>query len=147
MKYQLAQLNIARFMQPQDDEINRQFFANLDRVNAIAESHPGFVWRLIEEHDEGSNTNVFDDDKMIVNLSVWQDVESLRSFVYQNSAHREVMRRRREWFDQIDVYLVLWWIAQGHIPTAAEAKAKLQLLERQGPTSAAFTFKQHFPHG
>ena len=33
----------------------------------------------------------------LVNMSVWQDVESVNRYVYR-SAHAEIMRRRREWF-------------------------------------------------
>lgn len=59
------------------------------------------------------------------------------------------MRRRREWFDHIDTYMELWWVPAGHQPDVAEGAEKLELLERFGPTSETFTFRQPFPapHG
>ena len=42
------------------------------------------------------------------------------------------------------VFLALWWIPAGHIPTVDEAKKRLALLEAHGPTPFAFTFKTPF---
>ncbi len=82
---------------------------------------------------------------MAVNLSVWKDVNSLRLFVF-HTAHVEIMRRRREWFEKMDeAFLVLWWVPQGHRPDIEEAKARLELLRRKGPTAEAFTFRQSYP--
>ena len=55
------------------------------------------------------------------------------------------MRRRKEWFDKIEVYLVLWWVKAGHIPSLEEARNRLDLLKTEGPTQAAFTFSSPFP--
>ena len=146
MSFQLAQLNVARFMQPREHPANKDFIDNLDRVNAEAERQPGFVWRLVDEDsNDATDIQAFDDDNMIVNLSVWQNLESLSEFVYRNKVHRAIMRRRAEWFSQMQVYLVLWWVEQGHIPTVAEALGKLRTLEQHGPSAAAFTFKSPFP--
>jgi hypothetical protein len=82
---------------------------------------------------------------MLVNMSVWRDVESLNKYVY-SSAHVEIMRRRREWFEPMrDAFLVLWWVPQGHQPSVTEAIAKLELLRTKGPTAEAFTFRKAFP--
>jgi hypothetical protein len=78
-------------------------------------------------------------------MSVWESVEALGGFVYR-SRHLEVLRRRREWFHRMDApILALWWVPAGTIPTVEEAKRRLELLERLGPTPDAFTFKVPFP--
>ena len=144
--YELAQLNIGIFKGPIDSPVMADFVANLDRINALAERTPGFVWRL--QTEEGNATAIRpypEDENMAVNMSVWKDVDALRRFVFQ-SAHIEIMRRRHEWFVKMDkAFLVLWWVPKGHIPTVEEAKAKLELLRRNGPSAEAFTFRQAFP--
>lgn len=144
MKYQLAQFNIARFRLPQDHPVNADFVKNLDRVNEIAESQPGFIWRFTGEGNDALDVQAFDDPNVAVNMSVWSDLESLGAFVYQNSEHLGIMRRRNEWFEKIKLHLVLWWVEKGHIPTIDEAKHRLSLLLQHGPTEHAFTFRQPF---
>jgi hypothetical protein len=41
--------------------------------------------------------------------------------------------------------MVLWWVRAGHIPTVADAQARLAILARKGPSPVAFTFKTRFP--
>jgi hypothetical protein len=117
--------------------------AALDRINALADRHAGFVWRL--QTDEGNATAIraFDDDRLIINMSVWESLEELSDFVYR-SGHIEVLRRRREWFAPIKPHTALWWVPAGHIPSLAEAEARLGLLREHGPTPAAFTFTSPF---
>lgn len=141
MKYHLAQLNVARFRLPQDHPVNVDFINNLDRVNAIAEQQPGFVWRFTGEGNNALDVQAFDDPNIAINMTVWTDMESLATFVYRNKAHLEIMRRRKEWFEKKEFYLVLWWVEAGHKPTIEEAKKRLDYLEQNGPTSFAFTFK------
>jgi hypothetical protein len=84
------------------------------------------------------------DDDTLVNMSVWRDVESLSKYVY-GSAHVEIMRRRKEWFERMrEAYVVLWWVPKGHRPSLSEAIAKLELLRARGPTEQAFTFQHAF---
>ena len=144
-KQHLAQINIARFRLPADHPINAEFINNLDRVNAIAETQPGFVWRLIGEGNDALDLKAFDDQNVAINMSVWTDLESLAAFAYRNEDHRAIMRRRREWFEKIEFHLVLWWIDAGHLPTIDEAKARFEMLRLTGPTEGAFTFKEPFP--
>ena len=133
--FNLAQLNIATMKEPADSPTMADFMANLDRINALAESAPGFVWRLVGDPPE----NPFG-PMTLVNLSVWRDVATLSDFVHR-SAHVEIMRRRREWFDRLaEASMVLWWVPAGHVPTVAEAAHRLGLLRQHGPTDAAFTF-------
>jgi hypothetical protein len=77
-------------------------------------------------------------------MSVWSDVDALASFVYR-SAHRDIMRRRREWFEHIEVYQCLWWIPTGHRPSVEEGLARLNLFEQLGATAEAFSFKNPYP--
>lgn len=140
---QLAQLNIATLVAPIDSPELVDFVANLDRINALAEESTGFVWRLQTEEGDATGIKDFGDD-IIVNMSIWQDVESLQKFVYE-STHIEIMRRRRDWFEKMrDNYMVLWWIPEGHLPSLAEAEEKLELLKKNGPTPDAFSFRQPF---
>lgn len=144
--YELAQLNIGVIRGPIDSPVMAEFVANLDRINALAERTPGFVWRL--QTEEGNATAIRpypENENIAVNLSVWKDVDSLRRFVFQ-SAHVEIMRRRSEWFVKMDqAFLVLWWVPAGHRPSVEEAKEKLELLRRDGPSAQAFTFRQAYP--
>lgn len=141
--YELAQLNIARMLAPKDSPQLADFVANLDRINALAEAAPGFVWRLKDDSGSAMSFQPFGDD-IIVNLSVWRDVESLRAYVYE-SGHVDIMRRRAEWFARMgEAHLVLWWVAAGHRPDLGEAKERLTLLREQGPTTEAFSIKTAF---
>ena len=143
--FQLAQLNIARFQLPQEDPVNADFVNNLDRINAIAEQQPGFVWRFTGEGNNALDVQAFDDPNIASNLSVWSDLNSLSAFVYGNDAHRDILRRRREWFDKLEFYLVLWWVEDGHRPDLVEARSRLDLYRSKGATADAFTFRQAFP--
>lgn len=142
--YELAQLNIAKLLAPIESPQLADFVANLERINALADDAPGFVWRLQTEDGDATSIRSFGAD-YIVNMSVWQDIESLHAFVYR-SAHIEIMRRRKAWFERMaEAYSVLWWVEAGHEPTVDEAQRRLQTLRRDGPTPAAFTFKNAFP--
>jgi hypothetical protein len=142
--YHLAQLNIAVLKAPLDSPILADFVANLDRINALAESSEGFIWRLKSDDNNATSFRPLD-EHTIVNMSVWQDIESLNEYVYK-SAHTEIMRRRKEWFERMaDAFMVLWWVPQGHIPTMDEALKKLELLRQHGPSPEAFTFRSTFP--
>jgi hypothetical protein len=143
--YQLAQLNIGVIKGPIDSPVMAEFVANLERINALAEASPGFVWRLKTDDGDATAIRPFEDENQLVNMSVWQDADSLRRFVYQ-SAHAPIMRRRREWFERVkEAYLVLWWVPRGHRPDVAEAIARLELLRQNGPGPAAFTFGVLYP--
>jgi hypothetical protein len=144
MTYHLAQFNIARMRAPLDGDIMRGFVDRLADINALADGTQGFVWRLQTDDGDATALRPYNDDLMIVNMSVWESLEALRAFVYR-SAHVDVMRLRQQWFDAMkDSYLVLWWVPAGHRPTVEEAKARLEELERNGPTARAFTFRQPF---
>ena len=143
--WQLAQVNVATARYPEGDTRIQQFYDQLDEINALAEQSPGFVWRLQSESGNATDIQVTDDPMFIINLSVWASVESLFEFAYR-SAHHQVLVKRREWFQRPEGrYQALWWVAAGHRPTPEEALEKLALLQREGPSRAAFDFKTTFP--
>ena len=140
----LAQLNIALAKYPLDAREIKEFVDNLELVNGIAESSEGFVWRLKDESGDATNIQAFDDPNMIVNMSVWDSVDSLKNFMFRTH-HRDFMRRKGDWFHRLpeDTY-VLWWIEADHIPTLEEAIERLEHLRETGDTPYAFTFKTNF---
>jgi heme-degrading monooxygenase HmoA len=143
--HHLAQVNLATLRFPLDGPELAGFVAQLEPINALADGTPGFVWRLQTEDGDATSIRPFDDERIMVNLSVWESLEALRGFVYA-SRHLDVMRHRREWFLRMaDPYLALWWVPPGSIPTVAEAKERLELLADHGPTARAFTFRAPFP--
>ena len=143
MTHHLAQLNIARLLAPLDDPKLADFVANLERVNVLADNTPGFVWRLVGDGADATSLRPFEED-VIVNMTVWENIESLYQYAYY-SDHADIFRRRGEWFHKpVEAMVVLWWIPEGHIPTVAEAKERLLHLRAHGATPFAFTFKQQF---
>jgi hypothetical protein len=143
--HQVVQLNIARLLAPLDSPQLVDFVAALDPINALADEAPGFVWRLQTDDGDATSLRPFDDDMILVNMSMWESIDALYDFVYR-SDHRDVMRRRREWFERMaESFLVLWWVPEGHTPTVEEGKKRLTLLGEQGPTPQAFTFRTTFP--
>jgi heme-degrading monooxygenase HmoA len=143
--HQLAQVNIGRTLGPMDSEVMAEFAAALDPVNAIADAAPGFVWRLQDGDGNATSIHVFEDERMLINMSVWTSLDALANFV-MHTEHRDYLRRRREWFERIGPPIVaLWWVPAGHVPTPDEAKGRLDHLAEHGPTPHAFTFRHAFP--
>jgi len=141
----LAQINIGRMNAPLDDPVMAGFVSRLDEINALAERSPGFVWRLQTNEGNATALRPYDDERIIINMSVWESIEHLRAYVY-GTAHAELLGQRRDWFEKFDrTFLALWWIPAGHIPSIDEAKARLASLDASGPTPFAFTFKTTFP--
>lgn len=145
MKYQLAEINVARMKGVNiDDPIMQEFVDNLDNVNALAERSEGFIWRLKDENNNATSLNPFEDEQVIINISVWRDVDSLKHFTYK-TFHSGFVKRRKEWFANYGkAFFALWWVEKGKMPTVAEAIAKLAYLEKHGPTELAFNFKTTF---
>jgi heme-degrading monooxygenase HmoA len=145
MRHQLAQINIARLIAPIDDPRIAEFVAQLDPVNALAESAPGFVCRLKSEAGNATDIVYNDDPFVIVNMSVWESVEALRDFTY-TSKHIDVFRKRAEWFERMTKpHYCLWWVPAGHVPTVAEGRERLEHYQEHGATPYAFWFSQLFP--
>jgi len=145
-RFHLAQVNVGRIRAPLDDPIMEGFRTQLDPINALADRSPGFVWRLQTEDGNAMAIRPYAaDDRMAINMSVWESLDALQQFVYK-TAHVGPLRDRKQWFEPMDgPILALWWIPAGHIPTIDEAKERLQHLKEHGPTLAAFTFRVSFP--
>jgi hypothetical protein len=144
MSFHLAQCNVVKLKAPLDSPVVAGFVAALDPINALADTAPGFVWRLKTEDGDATEIRVFADDQILLNMSVWESVEALKSFVFR-SGHKDVLRRRREWAERFDgVQSAMWWIRAGAVPEPIEAVARLDALERRGPTDYAFTFQSLF---
>ncbi len=144
--FHIAQFNIARAFEPLDHPSMAEFAAQIDAVNRQAEAAPGFVWRLASEGGGGSGYILVDNDpRLLINMSVWESIESLREWAYSGQ-HLDVFRARRRWFEAPSgPSVVLWWVPAGHRPTIEEGRARLALLAANGPAPEAFTFKQAFP--
>ena len=144
-EWNIAQINVGRLLAPQGDPRVQPFFDALDRVNALADSSPGFVWRLQDDGGNATAIQVTPDPLFILNMSVWTDPDALFAFVYR-SAHTPEMARRREYFGQFEgAYQALWWVRAGELPTINDGLSRLWYLDRFGPSSHAFTFKARFP--
>jgi len=145
--YSLAQVNIARMLAPLSDPLMAEFVARLETVNAFADASPGFIWRLQTPEGNATDVRAYEDEMILVNMSVWASLEDLTRYAYASeSMHRDVMKQRRRWFQRFDgPYVALWWVPQGHIPSVEEAKERLEHLCSHGETLYAFSFKKPFP--
>jgi len=138
----VAELNIARAQYDLDDPRMAGFMDNLDRVNAVAERSPGFVWRLKDETGNATDLIVMNDPRVVANLTVWETVEYLEHFVF-NTVHKKIYDRRGEWFPAMKkAHFVMWWISPGDIPTLDEALVRLDRLQKEGPTDEAFGWER-----
>ena len=144
-EYYIAQINIAHMRAPLTDPIMEDFVAQLAPINALADQSPGFIWRLQSEDGDATSIKVYDDDMIIINLTVWESVDALREYVYK-SAHQGVLRDRKRWFEKFDgPYYALWWIPAGQFPSTEEGKERLENLREHGETADAFSFQHVFP--
>ena len=142
--FHLAQINVGRTLAPLDDPQLAGFVERLDDINALADRSPGFVWRLQSESGNATDIQVSADPNFIVNMSVWEDLDSLFAYVYR-SDHLQVMAQRRQWFEKPSgAFMALWWLPAGTLPEVSEGLERIALLERSGATPEAFTFKQPF---
>jgi hypothetical protein len=142
--FQLAQANVARMRGALEDPVMAGFVARLESLNALADASPGFVWRYQTDAGDATEVRVFDDELILFNLTVWESVERLEDYVYRSN-HVEALQKRAEWFERPSrAPFVLWWIEAGHVPSVEEAKARFDVLWRDGPGAFAFTFRERF---
>ena len=143
-KFHLAQLNIARLLAPLEDPRIAEFVSNFARVNQLAEESPGFIWRLQDDKGNALSYQAFEDPLIISNLSVWENLDTLRDFVYRG-VHREFLGRRKEWFHHLgEAAVVLWWLEENKLPTLEDGLERLQRLREIGPSPQAFSFSKTF---
>ena len=144
MEFFLAQINIAKMLGPIDSPIMTGFVNNLDPINELAEQSEGFIWRLKDDSNNATAVKIYDDEFLIVNMSVWKDVAALHEFVYRSN-HVEVFKRRKEWFEKIpEMHMALWYVSRDYWPTVADAIERLDHLRSHGETPYAFGFKKKF---
>jgi hypothetical protein len=144
-QYHIAQVNIGRIRAELSDPIMSGFVERLDEINALADASPGFVWRLQTGEGNATYLRPFQDERTLLNMSVWESVETLRHFVYR-TVHVELVRQRYAWFEKfLGAYAALWWVPAGHIPGIDEAKRRIAHLDGNGPSQFAFTFSWIFP--
>lgn len=145
-KYHLAQINIAHAQDNMDSDKMKEFVERLDEINSLADQSEGFIWRLQGEEGNATTIKAFDDPLLLVNMSVWENLASLKNYVYK-SIHVELIRRKDAWFNKmISTNQALWWIQAGHIPSVSEGKKKLNYLQKHGVSKTAFTFSKSFDH-
>ncbi|WP_164157306.1 DUF3291 domain-containing protein [Sandarakinorhabdus rubra] len=144
-RWQLAQINVARLVAPKGDPRVQSFFDQIEGVNAVADGAEGFVWRMQDDSGNATGINPTPDLTLLVNISVWRDIDCLYDFVYR-TVHREPLGQRRDWFVPFEgAFQALWWVPAGHRPSVDEGLGRLWMLDRYGPTAAAFGFKTRFP--
>ena len=130
---------------PLNNPLMEGFRSQLAHINLVADQSAGFVWRLQGEEGNATSIRAYDDEQILFSMSVWESLESLYQYVYR-SDHAGPLGDRGKWFEPMEgPVLVLWWIPAGHLPSIEEAKARFDLLRRDGPTAEAFTFKSAFP--
>ena len=119
MNFHLAQVNVGRILAPLDSPVMAGFVDNLDKINMLAETSPGFIWRLKDDANNATSIRMYDDDRIIMNMSVWETPDHLYQYVYK-SMHGEFLKRRREWFEKMgEMYYVMWYVPVGHLPVSA----------------------------
>lgn len=145
MDHHLAQVNVSLPLEPLDSARLAGFVAELQPLNALADTADGFVWRLQTEDGDATAIRAFADDRIIVNLSVWISIEALGAYAF-SGRHRDVLRQRRGWFARLgQPETALWWVPADHRPSVAEAVDRLELLRAIGPSPSAFTFRSPYP--
>lgn len=144
----LAELNIAVPKYDLDDPRIADFMDNLDRINTLGSTMPGFVWIHKDEtgHAMYKETPfMYDGKTAAANMTVWETPEHLERFVW-NTVHKQFYNRKHEWFDAISSHhFVMWWVEEGHRPTLDEAKERLDHLDKNGNSDFAFDWS-HLPH-
>jgi len=137
----LAELNVGRLVAPTDDPQVADFMNNLDKINGMGKRMPGFVWMMEGAGEPGTGNTaakIGGDPLFVSNLTVWEDFESLSTFVYK-TLHAKFMDRKAAWFEVLDQrHFVMWWVEEGHKPTLDEALARLQHLQDNGESAHAF---------
>jgi len=130
----LAQVNVGQLRFAVDAPELAEFVRAVDRINQLADHAPGFIWRDPDAHRHLQGGATPTGPVTIVNLSVWENYETLHEFVYR-SVHGGLVRRRDEWFNRLPPpTTALWWVSDADRPTTTDALARLTHLRRHGPT-------------
>lgn len=142
--YYLAQINIAKAIAPIDSEIMQGFVNQIAAINQLAEQSKGYIWRLEGAYENALAIQAFEDSNMLINMSMWQDLQSFTDFVYK-SAHKQLIKDKHQWFEKpTKPIFAMWWQKAGTYPTVEDGKNKLHHLEEHGVSETAFTMRKHF---
>jgi catechol 2,3-dioxygenase-like lactoylglutathione lyase family enzyme len=138
--YHLVHANVAHARAPLDSPLMADFIGQVDEINSLARSAPGFVAQPTPP-DEG----VWFAAPFLVNVSLWESIESLDAFTHQGK-HASALERRGDWFhqDKTRPTYVLYWVPSGQGVTEQDIKERLDHLGKYGPTPYAFTFEHRF---
>ena len=79
--YHIAQVNIGQIKAPLEDQVMSGFVARLDEINALADSSPGFVWRLQSPAGNATYLRPYENDRILLNMSVWETIDALKDYV------------------------------------------------------------------
>lgn len=144
MLYHLAQVNVGRLRAPLDDPLMAGYMALRPVIDALARQSPGFIWRRGGPGSTARETDLYEDQMIIANVSVWVGLDDYLNFVYRGE-HLEVLKHRYEWFERFGgPRHALWWIPQGHLPSAEEARERFEYLRGHGETPYAFSSRKAF---
>jgi hypothetical protein len=122
-----------------DDEIMSEFVQQVDEINQIACSSPGFIAQPTPP-DAGE---VFKGN-LLLNISIWESVDSLSAFSHSGK-HAKALDNRAKWFKtQKQPNYVLFWFPAGRSPTELEIKQRIDYLAEHGVTPYAFNFNCSF---
>ena len=143
--FHIAQVNVAQAKAGMASDLMQGFVSRLDEINTLADGADGFIWRLKEDSGSATAIRVFDDPLLLINMSVWTNLDALKHYVYK-SLHVDLIKDRDAWFNKLgQSHQALWWIPVGHIPNVEEAQKKLEYIRKFGPSAEAFTFAKPHP--
>lgn len=143
--FHIAQVNVAQAKADMDSDLMQGFTSRLDEINALADGADGFIWRLKEDGGSATAIRIFDDPLLLINMSVWANLDALKHYVCK-SLHVELIKDREAWFNKMgESHQALWWIPAGHIPSIEEAQKQLEYIRKHGPSAQAFTFAKPYP--
>jgi hypothetical protein len=138
----IAHFNYGIMIAPRDDPAVAGFVDHIDAVEAVAARTRGYVWNMVDDivlAAAAADRKITErPGPIICSFSVWKTVEHFEHFLHK-TLHGGFLRRRGEWFVEGQSEMVLWPVADGHIPDIEEAIDRLEQLRAEGPGQEVFT--------
>ncbi len=139
----IAQMNWGRLRHALDHPDMATFNAALSGVYALAEQHPGFIWRIPDDDAARQLGQLGHDNRLLATVSVWDTVEALHDFTFSHD-HGAYFDQRAKWFEPVaPPQLVLWDTLPTARPTFEEAFRRLERLKTEGPSPSAYQWPKH----
>ena len=140
----LAHFNWATLRGDWGSEVVAGFQNAVEKVNALADRSPSFVWRYAGDEATAAARigwpMFVENSRIIASFSVWQAPGAFEDYVLK-TVHGAFRRRSDEWFEPATgVNVALWWVPVGHTPSVSEAREKVETLQSEGPSETVFTF-------